>query len=361
MFYIVLFLFIVVSIFSDAFASKYYVVERSRGSLGVIQDEAYKKDIKYLGDMNHAIVKYGKHYAYVITRDGWLSKINPCTDKVIDKVRVGKSSIDFDISKNLIAISNYDPKTVVFLNHNLYILKTINTNSRNVGIKFYKDFVVALLMDKNAIWIIDDKNFNIVKKIKNAGIMPFDAIRDKNVYLVSFFVGDDIGVLNLKNFNYKVIHYGTLSKSVLKIPHYGLFSVLNNFAFMPPVGERVIDVIDIDKEKLVKKISLLGYPVFVIVSPKKNLIAINYSGDKDDYLSFVNPSTKESFKNIKIARRVMHMRFSRDGNKLYVSDYFDDKVKILDIKNFKVIKSISIPQPSGIFRVPERLMEICHE
>jgi len=360
MFYLIVLIMVLLGAL-PSFGSKYYVVERSRGALGVIENEIHTKDIKDLGDMNHAIVKYGKKYAYVISRNGVLTKINPCTDKIISQTKAGKSSIDFDISKNLIVVSNYDPKTIVFFNHDLKSLKTINTGSRNVGIKFYKNFVISLLMDKNAVWIIDNKDFHIVKKIRNAGIMPFDAIRDDNRYLVSFFVGNDIGVLNLRNFAYKRIRYGNTTGAVLKIPHYGLFSVSGDYAFMPAVGERAIDVVNLKKENLVRKIKLLGYPVFVIVSPKKNLIAINYSGDKDDYLTFVNPSTMKVIKNLKIARRVMHMRFSKDGSKLYISDYFDDKVKILNTNDFKVIKEVSIPQPSGVFRLPSRILEDCHE
>ncbi len=358
MFYLIVLMMVLFNSFS--FASKYYVVERSRGALGVIKDEVHIKDIEGLGDMNHAIVKYGNKYAYVISRNGVLTKIDPCTDNIISQTKAGKSSIDFDISKNLIVVSNYDPKTIVFFNHNLKSLKTINTGSRNVGIKFYKDFVIDLLMDKNAVWIIDDRDFKVIKKIKNAGIMPFDAIRDDKRYLISFFVGNDIGILNLKHFSYKKIKYGNTAGAILKIPHYGLFSVLNNNVLMPAVGERGVDVVNIKKERLVKKIKLLGYPVFVIVSPKKNIVAVNYSGDKDDYLTFVNPKTMEVVKNLKIARRVMHMRFSRNGNRLYISDYFDDKVKILSIKDFKIIKEISIPQPSGIFRLPEHILEDCH-
>ena len=359
MFYLIVLMMVLLNAF-PSFGSKYYVVERSRGALGVIENQTHTKDIKGLGDMNHAIVKYGKKYAYVISRNGILTKIDPCEDKTVSQAKAGKSSIDFDISKNLIVVSNYDPKTIVFFNHNLKSLKTINTGSRNVGIKFYRNFVISLLMDKNAVWIIDDKDFHVVKKIKNAGIMPFDAIRDDGRYLISFFVGNDIGILNLKDFTYKRISYGHTTGAILKIPHYGLFSVFGDYVLMPAVGERAVDVVDLKKESLVKKIKLLGYPVFVIVSPKKNLIAINYSGDKDDYLTFINPNTMKVVKNLKIARRVMHMRFSKDGNKLYVSDYFDDKVKILDVNNFKVLKEIPIPQPSGIFRLPSHILEGCH-
>lgn len=354
MFYIMSLILTVFLWFGYAKADKYYVVERSRGALGVIDHMEYKKDIKDLGDMNHAIVKYGKCYAYVISRNGILSKIDPKTDTLIKQVKAGESSIDFDISKHLIAVSNYAPKTVVFFNHNFKLLKSIYTGSRNVGIKFYEHYTLVLLMDKNAIWIIDNNNFKVVKKIKNVGIMPFDAIRDGNTYIVSFFVGDDLGILKFPDMKYKVIHYGTKSNAVLKIPHYGLFSMWHHMAFIPPVGERAVNVIDIRTEKLITKIPLIGYPVFIIVSPKENLIAVNYSGDKDDYISFINPYTMKLIKTLKVGRRIMHMRFSKDGTKILISDYFDDEVKVLDTNNFKLSKAINFPQPSGIFRLPSR-------
>jgi protein NirF len=358
MFYLIFFVSLLIS-FVSSFGSQYYVVERSRGSLGVIENREYIGEIKHLGDMNHAIVKYGKCYAYVISRDGVLSKIDPRNNHIVAQTKAGNSSIDFYITKHLIVVANYDPDTVAIFNHNLKLIKSIKTGSRNVGIKVYKHLIFVLLMDKNAILVLDDKNFSKKKVIKNVGVMPFDAILDGDRYIVSFFVNDDVGILDTKNMKYRIVHYGTVSKPILKIPHYGLFSMWHGLVFMPLVGERAIGVVNIDKGTLEHKIPLLGYPVFVIVSQKDNLIAVNYSGDNDDYMSFIDPFKMKLIKNMKVARRVMHMRFSKDGRFLYISDYFDNKVKILDTSDFKIIKEITVPQPSGIFRLPERLEE-CH-
>jgi len=156
MLYIIIFLLI----FNIAFAEKLYVVERERGAVAVIEDGKFKKEIKNLGNLNHAVIKTEGDYSYCISRNGYFSKIDNIKDKVVKKIKAGNSGIGFTFIKGYIAIAHYDPKKITILTKDLEIKKEIFTNSRNVGIKPYKNLLTFSLMDKDEIWVLDaDRDF----------------------------------------------------------------------------------------------------------------------------------------------------------------------------------------------------------
>ncbi len=339
--------------FSLSFAEKLYVVERERGSLAVIENDKLVKEIKDLGNLNHAIVKTDGDYSYCIARNGYFSKIDNKTDKVLKKIKPGNSGIGFTFIGKYIAIAHYDPKKVTILTKDLDIHKTIETGSRNVGIKPYYPYLVFALMDKDQVWVLNaDKDFSVEKKI-NVGKMPFDALIDKNRYIVGFFKEKGVGIVNLKDFSYKKVSFQTPEKEevVFKIPHFGMWGIVDDKAIIPAVGEKTAYVVDTKNMVVVKKIPLAGLPVFISVSPDKKMAVVNYSGEKDNLLSVIDLEKLQVVKTFPAGKRVMHIRFSKDGKKLYVSSYFDNSLKIFDTKSWKLIKEITIPNPSGIFIV----------
>ncbi len=346
-----IFLFLI--IFSFSFGEKLYIVERERGSLAVIENEKLIGEIKNLGNLNHAIVKTDGDYSYCISRNGYFSKIDNKTDKIIKKIKPGNSGIGFTFIGRYIAIAHYDPKKVTILTKNLDIYKTVETDSRNVGIKPYYPYLVFALMDKDQVWVLNaEKNFSVEKKIK-VGKMPFDALIDKNRYIVGFFKEKGVGIINLKNFSYKKVSFKTPEKEevVFKIPHFGMWGIVEDKALIPAVGEKTAYVVDTKNMLVVKRIPLAGLPVFISVSPDKKIAVVNYSGDKDHLISVIDLKKMQVVKTFPAGKRVMHIRFSKDGKKLYVSSYFDNSLKIFDTENFKLLKEITVPNPSGIFIV----------
>ncbi|MGC8555389.1 MAG: hypothetical protein ACP5NA_07900, partial [Candidatus Acidulodesulfobacterium sp.] len=136
----------------NVFADKYYVVERAGGSLGIISHNKLTGSIKHIGNGTHVIVYFGKRYGYALSRNGYLSKIDAETDKIVLQKKVSGDTVDFCLSKNLIAVAGYKPQDVVILNKNFKVLHTIKTGSRNIGVEFYKGYLIFELMDKNQIW-----------------------------------------------------------------------------------------------------------------------------------------------------------------------------------------------------------------
>lgn len=336
---------------TQAFADKIYVVERERGSLAVIENDHIVKEIGELGNLNHATVKFNKGFAYIISRDGYLSQIDTGTDKLLRKVKAGNSGIGFTFLNDFIAVANYDPHDVVILDTNLNVLKKNDTGSRNVGIKATDRLLLFSLMDKDEIHVLDSRNgFGIHKIIKDVGSVPFDALLSGDKYIVGFFNEGSVGILdiNTMKFSKEALRKGE-GEAVFKIPHFGIWGVYGNTAFIPAVGERRLYIIDLDTFKYREHINLIGLPVFVAVSPDNRYIAVNYSGDKEDFVTIIDAKNRKVLRDIKAGRRIMHLRFSWNSRRLYLSSYFDNTLKILDATNWGTLKEITVPTPSGIF------------
>jgi protein NirF len=334
-------------------AEKLYVVERERGALAVIENGRLNGEIKNLGNMNHGIVKFAGDTAYVIGRDGFISKIDTTLDRVVKRVKVGNSGIGFTISKSFVAVANYDPEDVVILDRDLNVIKRLSTDSRNVGIKNNSSLLIFSLMDKDEIWVVDEnRGFEVIKRFRNVGKMPFDAFLKGSTYLVGMFKEGIVGILDLRDMKYEKHDLKKKdSETVFKIPHFGTWGIIGDMAFIPAVGERKVHVISLRDFKYQKYISLMGLPVFVTTSPDERHIAVNYSGDKEDFITIIDARNLKVVKDIKAGKRVMHLRFSEDGERLYTSLYFDNKVKTLETKTWKVLNEVDVPTPSGIFIV----------
>lgn len=330
--------------------SKIYVVEREREALFVL-DQGKEKIIKDLGNLNHATMKFDNGYGYVLARDGFISKINIDKDELVKKVKIGKSGIGITFIDKYIAVVNYDPQSVVLLDKDLNIIKTVETQSRNVGIKSYKDYLVFSLMDKNQIMVLDaKKDFAIVKTFEDVGQLPFDALIKEDKYIVGFFNEAAIGILNLSSMQYeKLVFKDTGDKLVMKVPHFGYWGVVGNTAIVPLAAEKKLLVLDLTTSKALKEIPLIGNPVFASVSPDKKKLIVNYSGDQENLISVVDIRSLEKEADVEAGRRVMHLRFSPDGKKAYVTSYFDNSLKTIDTSKWKVVDERKVATPSGIF------------
>ncbi|MBF0344862.1 MAG: NirF protein [Nitrospirae bacterium] len=347
MYYLIVFIMYFLTV-DHAFAEKLYVVEREREGVAVIEDNKLK-EIGNLGNMNHTTVKFDNGYAYVVGRDGFFSKIDIKTDTLVKRINVGKSGIGFTFCKDYIAIANYDPKDVVIVDKSLNKIKTIETDSRNVGIKCKDSLLVFSLMDKDEVHVIDvDKDFKQVKVVKTKGQMPFDALLYGDVYIAGFFKGG-IGIINMKNLEYTetIIEAGDLP--TFKIPHFGTWGVTRQRAYIPAVGDRKLQIVDMKSFKYTGAVELIGLPVFVVLSPDDKYLAVNYSGDKEDYITIIDLKDNTVVKNIEAGKRIMHLRFSNDGKTLFVSSYFDNMMKKIDRDTWSVKDWMSVPTPSGVF------------
>ena len=335
---------------------KVFVVERESQSVAVIEDDTVKRHMKNMHNMNHAIIKFADKDAYLISRDGYVVKFDPVTEKKEAEYKTSKSAIGFVIGKNYVAVANYDDKSVDILTRDLEPIQKIKTGSKNVGIKTYKNYLIFAQMDNDKVTVLKDENDGKgvpkFKKLKefNVGKMPFDAMIENNTYIVGFFLTKGFGVIDLNTMTYKLVKVTAQgNKPVLKVPHFGFWSLSEDKTFIPAVGDNKVMVYD-KKFNYITNIEMKGLPVFTSLSPDKNYIAVTFSGKDFPTIQIVDTKNLKIIKTFEFSGKVLHVRWSNLSPKLYVSVNDANQLSVIDTAHWKIVKNISqVMHPSGIF------------
>jgi len=336
---------------------KLFVVEREKSSLAVLENGMTRSHMTGMHNMNHGVVKFDNDEGYVISRDGYVIKFDPRSEKIIKEVKTSDSAIGFTISKNFLAVANYAKKSVDILDRDLNPLQSFETGSKNVGIKIYKNYLIFAQMDNDTITILKDKNagkgepnFEIYKEFKDVGIMPFDAMIKNNNFIVGFFKSDFFGVVNLDTMAYSKVEILLEDrKPVLKVPHFGFWSISDGNVFIPAVGNNKVLVYTPDF-KFVRTIETEGLPVFTALSPDKKYMAVTFSGKKFPVIQIIDTKTFEIIKRFEFDGKVLHLRWSNSRPNLYVSVNDSNKVIVINTKEWFMSREMfNIDKPSGIF------------
>jgi len=332
---------------------KYFVVERESSSLAIIEDGLTKRYMRDMHNMNHGIVKFDGDDAYLISRDGYVVKFDPKTEKKEAEYKTSKSAIGFVIGKDFVAVANYDDKSVDILTRDLKPIQKITTGSKNVGIKIYKDMLIFAQMDSDKVSVYkrakDGKKFELLKDF-SVGQMPFDAMIQDNTYIVGFFLTKGFGVVDLDKMEYKLIKVTAQgNKPVLKVPHFGFWSLSKDKTFIPAVGDNKVLVYD-KKFNFIKNITVQGLPVFTSLSPDKKYIAVTFSGKDFPTIQIVDTESLKVIKTFTFPAKVLHVRWSNEYPQLYVSVNGADQVSVIDTKDWYLERDIyQVKRPSGIF------------
>ncbi len=341
---------------------KVFVVERESNSLAVIEKGLTKSHIGGMHNMNHGVVKFDGKDGYVISRDGYVIKFDPEKEVIVKEQKTSDSAIGFTISKNFLAVANYAKKSVDILDRDLNPIQSFETGSKNVGIKIYKDYLIFSQMDNDKITVLKDKNggkglpnFEIYKEFEDVGVMPFDAMIKDNNFITGFFQSDHFGVVDLDTMKYSKIKILLEDrKPVLKVPHFGFWSIGGGYVFIPAVGNNKVLVYTPDF-KYVKNIETEGLPVFTALSPDKKYLAVTFSGKKFPVIQIIDTKTLKIVKRFEFDGKVLHVRWSNVRPNLYVSVNDTNKVAVIHTKDWYLSREIfQIKKPSGIFIYEEK-------
>ncbi|MCW8838173.1 MAG: nitrite reductase [Thiovulaceae bacterium] len=336
---------------------KIFVVERESNSLAIIEKGIPSGHIKGIHNMNHGVVKFSGHDGYVISRDGYVVKFDPESEKILAEYKTSDSAIGFTINENYLAVANYAKKSVDILDRDLKPLQSFNTGSKNVGIKIYKDYLIFSQMDNDKITVLKDTNegkgkphFVIYKEFEDVGVMPFDAMIKDNNFITGFFQSEHFGVVDLDTMKYSKIKIMLEDrKPVLKVPHFGFWSIGGGHVFIPAVGNNKVMVYTPDF-KHVKNIETEGLPVFTSLSPDKKYLAVTFSGKKFPVIQIIDTKTLKIIKRFEFDGKVLHVRWSKVRPNLYVSVNDTNKIAVLNTEGWWLSREIfQIKKPSGIF------------
>ncbi len=337
---------------------KYFVVERESSSLAVIENGIKYSTMKNMRNMNHGVVKFDGKDGYVISRDGYVIKFDPIKEKIQAEYKTSKSAIGFVIGKHYVAVANYDDKSVDILDRDLKPIKKIKTNSKNVGIKIYKNYLIFAQMDNDTVSIYKDMNeakgkpdFKVYKEFKDVGELPFDAMIQDNKYIVGFFTSKHFGTVDLDTMTFKKvkIFLDEKRKMVLKVPHFGFWSIGGDKVFVPAVGDNKVLVYDMNF-KFIQNIKVTGMPVFTSLSPDKKHLAVTFSGDKFPIVQIIDTKTLKVVKAFSFEGKVLHVRWSKSKPLLYIAINDANIVTVINTKEwFRARDILNIEAPSGIF------------
>ena len=337
---------------------KFFVVERESESLATIYDGLKRTNIEGMHNMNHGVVKFDGKDGYVISRDGYVVKFDPESEKILAEYKTSKSAIGFVIGTNYIAVANYDDKSVDILDRDLKPIDKIQTGSKNVGIKIYTDYLIFSQMDNDIISVFKDMNagngnpsFKLHKEFKDVGELPFDAMIKDEKYIVGFFTSKHFGVVDLNKMEYKKVDVflDENRQMVLKVPHFGFWSIGGDKIFVPAVGDNKVLVYDNDF-KFIKNIKTQGLPVFTSLSPDKKYLAVTYSGKDFPTIQIVDTQTLEIIHTFNFDGKVLHVRWSETSPQLYVSVNDTNKIAVIHTEEWFLNREIfNVKKPSGIF------------
>ncbi len=335
---------------------KLFVVERESASVAIINKGLTKSRMENMHNMNHGIIKFDGDDGYLISRDGYVVKFDPRSEKILNEYKTSKSAIGFVIGKNYVAVANYDDKSVDILTRDLKPIDKIKTGSKNVGIKIYKDMLIFAQMDTDKVSVLKDENhgkglpkFKMFKEFK-VGEMPFDAMIKDNTYIVGFFLTKAFGVIDLDKMTFSEIKItADGNKPVLKVPHFGFWSLSEDRTFVPAVGDNKVMVYDKDFN-FIKNIEMQGLPVFTALSPDKKHLAVTFSGKDFPTIQIVDTKSLKIIHTFTFNGKVLHVRWSNLDEYLYVSVNDANQVNVINTEEWFLEREIfQLKSPSGIF------------
>jgi DNA-binding beta-propeller fold protein YncE/cytochrome b involved in lipid metabolism len=315
-------------------------------------------------------------YMYIISRDGWLTKIDLSTLNPVSSLSVGQNSRGTGLTDNdkYVVVGNYEPGNVVIVDASVMkILKTVplteKVNGKDVvsraGAVVEKgNKIVVALKDTNSVWVIDtDKpEFPVTDKFSGIGKnVPalHDAFLTPNgrYYIVASQGSKTAWVLDL-----------VFMKPVAEIktgetPHTGPGAAWGKYIYIPSLGEGLVTVIDTTTWEPVKYIKTGGPGLFVRSYSKDEsypyIWADTAFGDRKDEIYVIDGRVNEIVKTLVPLKgeESWHPEFTYDGKFVYVVSKSGNQIIVYDAYNFEVVKRIEADTPSAVSNVGLRVEE----
>lgn len=349
------------------------IIEREPSAVQIINTttKSSLSRVTDLGDLSHASVVFSRdaRYAFIFGRDGGLTKIDLLQDQIAKRIIQAGNSIGGAISQDgtLIAVSNYTPGGVkIFSTDTLELVANIpalygdNQLSKVVGLVDAPEHnFIFSLFDAGEIWITDltDPAQIKIQKFKDIGNQPYDALLspDGRYYIAGLFGDQGLALLDLwapeQGVKRILPDYGKqdVKLPVYKMPHLEGWAIAGNLMFIPAIGQHEVLVINQSTWQLIKRIPVIGQPVFVMARPDGRQVWINFAFPDNAHLQVIDVKTLSLIKSLNPGKAVLHMEFTPRGENIWVSARDDNRVVVYDTSNFKELVRLPANKPSGIF------------
>lgn len=339
----------------------------------------------------HGGAKYSPdgRFVYFASRDGWVSKVDMWTGKLMAEIRVGINTRNVAVSDDgrFVLAGNVLPHTLVALDaRDLSPMQVIPVAAEGKGSRVSAvytapprhSFVVAL-RDIQEIWEIpyaDDAGpvINGLAHSREKGMEEgvveagrFQAIRIQTPdYLDDFFFDPGYErVMGASRDGKKgqVIDLDLKRKvadlDLSGMPHLGSGIVFKQdgkwMMATPHLKESRVSIIDMQSWKTVKRLDTLGPGFFMRGHENSPYAWVDVSmGKEKDALQIIDTRSLEIVKTLRPdpGRLTRHVEFSRDGRYALISvAETDGAVLVMDAKTFQVVKRLPMVGPIGKYNV----------
>jgi DNA-binding beta-propeller fold protein YncE len=339
-------------------------------------------------------------FAYLMSRDGWVTKFDLYSLQVVAEVRAGINSRNIALSGDgrFVAVANYLPHTVVLLDaRDLSVRRVVEAREARRGgatsrvsavydARPRRSFVVAM-KDIPEIWEIayDDNappvypglvhNYErgmVEGLASSSGLFalrriatdePLDDFMFDPAYANLLGSSRDGGRAVVVNLN--------VGRAVATVPMDGLPHLGSGITWLREDGRRLmatphlnraqLSVIDTTDWRVVGRIPTAG-PGFFLRSHERTPYAWTDSmmgeADARDTIQIIDKRTLEVVRTLRPApgRTAAHVEFTRDGRHALVSVWEQDgAVVVYDAESFEEVARLPMSRPSGKYNVANKI------
>lgn len=320
----------------------------------------------------HGGIKYSPdgRFAYLASRDGWISKFDIYSLQLVAEVRAGINTRNVAIAGDgkTLLVGNYLPDTLVLLDADdlslLQVIPVIDSNGKTSRVSAVyqaapRGSFIAALKDVPEVWELRyDTPGYPVRKMRLAQVLD-DFFFDQDY---RYLIGAD-----------RLQHTGQVvdldsGKQVAQLPLSGMPHLGSGITWeldghtvfaTPNLKDARVTVIDMDNWKVIKEIDTLG-PGFFMRSHEQTPYAWTdvFFGPNKDALHVIDKHSLEIVKTLRPAPGMTsgHVEFTRDGRYALVSLWeMDGALVIYDAATLAEVKRIPMHKPSGKYNVYNKI------
>jgi len=320
----------------------------------------------------HGGIKYSPdgRYAYLASRDGWISKFDLYNLKVVAEVRAGINTRNVAVSGDgkTLLVGNYLPNSLVLLDaDDLGLVKIIPVvdvegEASRVSAVYQAEprgSFVAALKDVPEVWEIRyDTTGYPVRKIRLQQVLD-DFFFDQDYRLL---IGAD-----RQRHNGQVVNLDS-GKRVAVLPLEGMPHLGSGITWeyqgrpvvaTPNLKDSKVTVIDMQSWEVIREIPTLG-PGFFMRSHENTPYAWTdvFFGPDKDAMHVFDKRTLEMVKTLRPepGKTSAHVEFTRDGRYALVSLWENDGALVVyDAATLEEVKRIPMNKPSGKYNVYNKI------
>lgn len=322
-----------------------------------------------------------ERWAFNISRDGWLYKIDLYSLQPVTRIRVGVDSRGLAVSDdgNYLIAGNFDPPTAVILDaQTLDPLKVIETEGYDPDGRWVRSrvaitsdtapelvgpyFLIAL-KEAGQVWRIDysQPDFPIVKATGVGRILHDGFLSpDNRQFYIAAQKDNVMAVVDVASMT------TTARIPTGDTPHPGSGATWTvggkTYGATVHAGEGLVTVWDLALNQIVAKISTSGPGLFIRVHEDNPYIwADTMAGVTPNEIYVIDKETFEVVRVIDDGQQALHPELTDDGQFVYISDWQGEMLRVYDAMTFQLLIEIdALETPTGIFNTSRRHEKLGH-